>query len=374
MKFERSIVSISLRKRVRRTCLLGLASGAALLALAVGGASAATYPGAGSTFDGSAEGWKQASSECKLLNLVELPLVCTASSGYDGTAGSPPGSFALKTNIPLNLIGAFKSAIVAESPSFTEASSGAGSLSLSRAFVPGGLAGLKPQFTYSAYLVDKTTNTKQKAVTETIEAEAPFADKSGGVALVAGHEYAIEIDGTTSSTLASVGLLGGEAIGRFDNVVVTGPGGGGESPGGSGNGGNGGNAGEGGEGAEGGIGSGRGAGGGVSSARLESLIRSSSLIGPAVLKGNRLTVKAACPKKVRATCTLTLQGMLNRHKAATTRRRARVKLGRKKQFVLKLKPGARKKVKAKKKLLFKETVRAGKAHATVWKSLKLVRK
>jgi hypothetical protein len=31
-------------------------------------------------------------------------------------------------------------------------------------------------------------------------------------------------------------------------------------------------------------------------------------------------------------------------------------------------------VKAKKKLLFKETVRAGKARTTVWKSLKLVRK
>ena len=114
--------------------------------------------------------------------------------------------------------------------------------------------------------------------------------------------------------------------------------------------------------------------GGVSSARLESLIRSSSLVGPAVLKGNRLTVKAGCPKKVGTTCTLTLQGQLTKKKAATTARRARVKEGKRKQFALKVKPASLAKVKTKKKLLFKETVRAGKARATVWKSIKLVRK
>jgi hypothetical protein len=367
-------VSISLRKRIRRACLAGLASGAALLVLAVGPATAATYPGAGSTFTGSAEGWKEANSECKLLNLLELPLVCTASSAYDGTAGAPPGSYAVKTSIPLNLIGLFKSEVTAESPSFTAAGSGSGTLSLSRSFVPGGLLTLAPSFTYTAYLVDKTTNTRQKAITETVTEEVPFANKVGGVSLVAGHAYDIQIEAETSSTLASIGLLGGEAIGHFDNVVVNGPNA--EEPpnpnpppngkpGGNGN--NGGNGDEGGNGANGGA-------GGVSSAQLESLIKSSSLIGPAVLKGNLLTVKAACPKKVGTTCTLTIQGMLTKKKAATTARRARVKVGKTKQFKLTVKPAALPKVKTAKKLLFKETVRAGKAHTTVLKSLKLVRK
>jgi hypothetical protein len=226
---------------------------------------------------------------------------------------------------------------------------------------------LTPTVGYTATLVDKSTGNRQQAITETIEgATVPFAPKQGPVALVAGHNYVIEIVPTTKSSVASVGLLGGSTTFRIDNVAVNGPGGGG-GPGGGNNGGNGANGNEGGEG-------GNGAGRGVSSSRLESLIQSSSLIGPAVLKGNRLTVKAACPKKVGVTCTLTLQGMLNRHKPATTVRKAKVKKGRTKKFVLKVKPAARKKVKAKKKLLFKETVKAGKSKATVYKSLKLVRK
>ena len=92
------------------------------------------------------------------------------------------------------------------------------------------------------------------------------------------------------------------------------------------------------------------------------------------IAGNRITVKSKCPAKLGATCTLSLQGMLSRHKAATASRRARVKKGKTKQFALVIKPAARKTVKAKKKLLFKETARVGQTKATVWKSLKLVRK
>jgi hypothetical protein len=373
MKYERrSIVFNSLRKRVRQVCLLGCVSGAALLVLAVGSASAATY--GSSTFTGSGEGWKEANSECKLLNLIELPLVCTASGAYDGAVGAPPGSYAVKTEIPLNLIGIFKSAVTAESPSFTASGSGSGSLSLSRSFVPGGLIALAPQFAYSAYLVDKTTNTKQKAITETIEAEAPFANKVGGVSLVAGHTYDIQIEANASSTLAAIGLLGGEAIGRFDNVLVTGPGAeepptNPPTPPNGKPGGNGDNGGEGGN----GNGGANGGAGGVSSAQLESLIKS-SLVGPATLKGNRLSVKATCPKKIGATCNLSVQGMLTRKKVATTQRRDKVKSGKSRMFVLRVKPAAKASVKSKSKLLFKETVKVGSSKATVYKTLKLVRK
>lgn len=352
----------SLRSRIGKACLLGCVSGAALLVLAAGQASAATYPGGGSTFTGGAEGWKVASTECKVSGAVEV-LCTTNGSGYDGTAGDPAGSLADKAQIPVNALGLFKAAFVNESPTFTASRSGSGSLSLSRQFVPGGLLPVTPTFTYTAYLVDKTTNSKQKALTETTESESQFVNKTGTVSVNSGDEYAIQIEATISANVAAVGLLG-EALARFDNVSLTTPGGGDEGRNGQGN-----HRGTGGSGGQGGNGA-----GGVSSARLESLLKSSSLVGPAVLKGNKLTVKAKCPKKVNATCTITLTGMLNRHKPATTNRRARVKKGKQKTFALKVKPAARRKVKTKKKLLFKESVKAGKAHATVYKTLKLVRK
>ncbi len=368
-------MSISLRSRIRQVLLAGCVSGAALFVLAAGQASAATYPGGGSTFTGSAEGWKVASSpekSCKIGKLLEL--ACTNEGEYDGTVGAPAGSYEVKTNVTVNLLGLFESQLTAESPAFTAVGSGGGSLSLARSFAPGGLLPLTPKFTYTAYLVDKTTNTKEKALTESVEGEVPFATKSGGVSLTAGHSYVVQIETVTTSTVASIGLLG-ETAAHFDNVVVNGPDAPG-TPGGNGgaNGGNGGNGGGGEE--EGGAGSRgkKGSGGGVSSARLESLIKSSSLVGAATLKGNRLSVKAKCPAKVGTTCTLSLRGMLGRKKPATAGRRARVKHGKAKNFALVVKPAARKAVRSKSKLLFKETVRAGRAKATIYKSLKLVRK
>jgi hypothetical protein len=364
-------VSISLRSSIRRTLLLGCVSGAALLVLAVAQASAATtYPGGGSSFSGSTEGWT-ITAGCPTVPLV---LLCSATGSYDGTAGNPSGSLADKTEITLNVLGAFSSEGVFTSPTFTAVESGAGTVALERQFLDAELISLAPVVEYSANLVDKTDGTKQKAFSETVEKEGAttFGPKQGPVALVAGHAYAIEIVATTKSTLG-IGLLGSATF-RLDNVSVTGP----SSSGGSGGGGGGTGGGGGGNGGESGeniaVGSKGGSSGGVSSARLESLIKSSSLVGPAVLKGNRLTVTAACPKKVGAVCNLSLQGMLNRHKPATTGRRAKVKLGKKKTFALTVKPAAKAKVKAKNKILFKETVRAGKAKATVWKSLKLVRK
>ncbi len=363
-------MSKSLRSRIRQAVLLGCVSGAALLVLVVGQASAATYPGGGSTFTGSAEGWKVASSECKVAGLLEL---CNNNgSGYDASEGAPAGSFADKSQILLNALGLFRSNVVAESPTFTAVGSGAGSLSLSRAFAPGGIA-LTPSFTYTANLVDKTTNTKQKVITESFTAKTTFASKSGSVSLVAGHNYAVQIEAEASASVLGVAT---ETAGYFDNVVVTGPDASGV-PGSNGgaNGGAGGNGAA--AGGEEGAGAGRGkggSGGGVSSARLESLIRSSSLVGSATLKGNRLSVKAKCPAKVGATCTLKLQGMLSGKKPATAARRARVEKGKVKNFTLVVKPAARKVVRTRTKLLFKESVRVGKAKATVYKSLKLIRK
>jgi hypothetical protein len=334
-------VSISLRSRIRQVILLGCVSGASLLVLAVGQASAGSYPAGGSPFSGSSEGW---SIEAKCT----LGVLCTATGEYDGTAGNPSGSLADKTEIGIGLLGLFGSEAVATSPIFTPTESGAGSLSLERQLQNSELASVTPKVEYTATLVDKSTGNRQQAIAETVEgATVPFAPKQGPVALVAGHNYAIEIVATTKSSVASVGIVGGSTDFRLDNVAVNGPGSGGGSGGGGNNGNNGGNGGEGAGGGN-GVGSGNGAGGGVS--------------------------KAACPKKVGVTCTLMLQGMLNRHKPATTARKAKVKKGKTKKFALNVKPAALKKVKAKKKLLFKETVKAGKSKVTVYKSLKLVRR
>jgi hypothetical protein len=327
--------------------MLGCVSGAALLALAVGQASAAAYPGGGSTFTGGAEGWT-VTATCT----IPAPL-CKASGSYDATAGNPSGSLADKTEIAVGLASLFTAEAVEVSPTFTATESGAGTLSLERQFEDAELVSLTPTLEYTAYLVDQSDGNKQKALTETLPGATAFASKGGPVALVAGHSYTIEVVATTKSSVASVGLAGSATF-RLDNVALVGPGGGG----GGGN----------------GEGGGNGADGkGVSSARLESLLQS-SLIGPAVLKGNRLSVKARCPAKVNATCTLGLTGMLNRHKPATGARKAKVKKAKVKNFVLKVKPAARKKLKGKSKLLFKETAKAGKSHATVYKTLKLIHK
>ncbi len=263
-------MSISLRNRVRQACLLGCVSGAALLAPALGQASAATYPGGGSTFTGSVEGWT-VTATCT----IPAPL-CKASGSYDATAGNPPGSLADKTEIAVGLLGLFTAEAVEVSPTFTATESGAGALSLERQFEDAELVSLTPTLEYTAYLVDKSDGSKQKALTETLAGAVGFAPKQGPVALVAGHSYAIEVVAVTKTSVAGVGVLGSATF-RLDNVAVTGSGSGGGGNGGGGN----------------GEASGNGANGkgGVSGARLESLLRS-SLLGPAVLKGNRLSVKA----------------------------------------------------------------------------------
>lgn len=99
-----------------------------------------------------------------------------------------------------------------------------------------------------------------------------------------------------------------------------------------------------------------------------------SSLGSAQLKGNRLYVKAKCPAKVGRACRVTVQGLLRKGKPATTKRTAKVAKGSSKQLVLKVKPAAKGKLAGRKRLLFKETVRAGSAKATVFKRLGLIRR
>lgn len=309
-------------------------------------AATSVYPAGGGTFTGGAQGWEATEASCS------VPLLCTASGGYDGSAGNPPGSIAASTTIGLNLLTVFKSTVTLRSPDFTVAGAGDATLHLDRQFAAGSLLDLAPQATYKVFLLDRTSGDKSEVMTEDLSNDPSFVGKDRAVTVDQGHRYALSIVVDTSSTVAGTGLLSGTTSVRFDNVALT------VEPAAA-------NGGKGGGGA-----------GGLTDAQLASLLRggSASLIGPAVLKGNRLTVKTKCPAKVGRACRISLQGMLNRRKAATTKRNGKVAKGKTRKFVLKVKPKARKKVAKSKRLLFKQTVKAGKAKATVYKRLKLVRK
>jgi hypothetical protein len=319
--------------------------------LAAGQARAASFPGGGSTFSGGAEGWKTAGTPACNIGLGGL---CTATAGYDGANGNPSGSLAANTSVVVNAGGLFKSTAVFESPNFTATEGGPATLALDRQLATGSLLDLTPQLVYTATLVDRTGGDSTDVITETVVgAGEMFAGKEAATKLVAGHTYAILIDTETSSSVANVGLLGSAAA-RFDNVSVTV-----------------GNSGGGGGGAGGG---GAGGGNGLTNASLTTLMQN-SLIGPAILKkGKRIFVKAKCPAKVGRACKVTVQGLLKKGKPATTKRTAKIAKGKTKQLVLRVKPKMKTKVAAKKKLLFKQTVKAGKAKATVYKRLKLIKR
>ncbi|HEX3240875.1 MAG TPA: hypothetical protein VHR18_12185 [Solirubrobacterales bacterium] len=316
--------------------------------LVAGQAQAASFPSGGSTFSGGAEGWKPAQPPACNIGLGGL---CTATAGYDGANGNPSGSLAATTTVVVNAGGLFKSTAAFESPNFVATEGGPATLSLDRQLASGSLLDLTPQLKYTVTLVDRTGGDSTDVLTETVTGAAEtFAGKESATKLVAGHTYAILIDSETSSSVANVGLLG-SASARFDNVSVTV----GSSGGGGGNGG------------------GAGGGNGLSNASLTTLMQN-SLIGPAVLKGKRLFVRAKCPAKVGRACKVTVQGLLKKGKPATTKRTAKIAKGKTKQLVLRVKPKLRPQVAAKKKLLFKQTVKAGKAKATVYKRLKLIKR
>lgn len=330
--------------------------GATLLLMLLGAGqarAAAVYPPGAGTFSGGAQGWQVTDASCN------VPILCSANGGYDGADGQPPGSVAANTSILLNLVGLFKSTVTLQSPDFTVADGGAATLHLDRQFAPASLVDLAPQSTYTVTLLDRTAERQSVPLTETISAASGFTGKDAAVSVAAGHVYAISITTETSSSVAATGLLAGATSTRFDNVSLSS----GDAGGGGNNGGNGNDGGKGGNGA---------GGNGLSDRLLLSTIQG-NLTAPATLKGKSLFVKAKCPGKIGHACRVSLQGLLKKRSAATATRVVKVPSGKTKQIVLAVKPKARGKVGTRKKLLFKETVKAGGAKATLYKHLKLIR-
>jgi hypothetical protein len=331
-----------------------LLASTAVLALgllaAPAGAATEVYPAGGGQFNGGAEGWEVTSAECN------VPSLCTASGGYDGADGVPAGSFGADTNIGLNLLSLFRSTVVLRSPDFKASTGGPASVHLDRRFSQGSLVDLAPQLSYRVQLIDRTSGKRSTAISEALDSSSGWSGEDGITTLQAGHTYAIAITAETASNVIGSGLLSGSTSARFDNVALT------VGSGGAGAGGNDGARGAGGKGSEASI-----------AARVAALAPA-SLAGPAQMKGKRLSVKARCPKKIGRNCRISVLGLLKKGKPATANRTVKVAKGKTKRLVLKVKRRSKGKVVSRKRLLFKVRVRAGKAEATAFKRLKLIRR
>jgi hypothetical protein len=316
--------------------------------LAAPAGATAVYPAGGGQFSGGPEGWEVTSAECN------VPALCAASGGYDGADGVPAGSMGADTNIGLNLLTLFRSTVTLQSPDFRASTGGAATLHLERRFSQGSLVDLAPQLDYRVQLIDRTSGKRSSLITETLDGASGWSGEDGAATLKAGHTYALAITAETSSNVAGTGLLSGTTSARFDNVALT--------VGTDAAGGKGGNTGRGGSGSDAAL-----------AARVETLAPA-TLTGPAQMKGKRLFVKARCPKKIGRNCRVSVLGLLKKRKPATANRTVKVAKGKTKRLVLRVKPRAKGKVVNRKRLLFKVRVKAGKANATAFKRLKLIRR
>lgn len=346
-------------------CLAGL-----LLALpAPAGAATAKYPpdAAARGFNGGLAGWTSAAS---FAGSCLPPLLCpSATNSFQSAGGADGGGFvrsAYQGVAGVMAVGGTTTAVFT-SPQFTyRGADGDAPDAMAfemdrRASVEQLLAVSGNSASYSVHLIDVSGGgeTLSLIAPTTLAGagswrNAPRATVDPG-RLVVGHAYRIVI--TTTYVTGTSALVSGSA--DYDNVVLS------ASTAEDGRRG----------GRTGGDGAGTGDGDGLSPQRLSALV-GAAMPGTAVLKddGKRLFVRVRCPRKVGRTCRITAQGMLKKRKPATARRTVKVRKGRSKLLMLRVKPKARDEVKKRKRLLVRHRVRAGKVSATVYKKRRLIRR
>ncbi|HWM53816.1 MAG TPA: hypothetical protein VNO20_00260 [Solirubrobacterales bacterium] len=357
--------SARLRGTATFACIVGL-----LLALPAL-AGAAKYPPdpAARGFNGGAAGWQ---SSTGFDGNCLAPLLCPAATNSFQPAGGADGGGFIRSAYS-GVVGVMAVAgtttAVWQSPSFSyegvagdisyEGVAGDASPAVSfemdrRASVGQLLAVAGNSADFSVRLVDVTGGGESVsliAASTLAGADSWTAVRQGSIdpgQLVMGHEYRIQI--TTRYTTGTSVLVSGSA--DYDNVVLEAVPAGGDGSGGKGSG-----------------------DGGLSEKRLGELVRAATP-GTAILtgKGKRLLVRVRCPRKAGRTCRITAQGLLKKRKPVTNRRTVKVRKGKAKLVVLRVKPKARTKVAKRKRLLVRQKVRAGKTVAIVFKSRKLIRR
>ena len=360
---------------LRRAGAVAAACAAALL-LAIPAAAAAAsskYPSANAArgFDGGAAGWDSSSST---EGICLPPLLCASvENSFQGSGGADGGGFirsAYTGVVGATAVGGTTTAVW-QSPPFTYSGVGGadpGSIGFAmdrRASVDQllGVAGNSAE--YSVRLNDLSAGGEGVTLIAptTLAGAGSWTGVSRGsidpASLTVGDEYRIQISSRYSS--GTNVLVTGSA--DYDNVVLSAMSGGGS-----------GKSDNGGANGKGKNGGGRGKGGGAfSSQRLEELLRGAAPDTAKIDDGKRLLVRVNCPRKVGRQCRTTVQGLLKKGRPATNRRSVRLRSGRSKLVALKVKPKARNQVAARKRILVRQKVRAGRVSATVFKT-RLIRR
>jgi hypothetical protein len=341
-----------------------------LILPAEAGAATSKYPGAAAArgFSGGPAGWTSTTSN---EGICLPPLLCASAENSFQASGGADGAGFIRSSYTgvagVTAVGGTTSAIW-ESPAFTYAGVNGGeaaSVSFSldrRASVDQLLAVAGNSAEYSVRLIDLSEGGEASTLiaSTTLAGAGSWTEVQRGSidpgSLTPGDEYRIQI--TSRFTSGTSVVVTGSA--DYDNVVLSASdasGGGKKGKGkGSGNGG----------------GNGTGA---FNSQRLEELLRQATP-GTAVLggKGKKLFVRVTCPRKIGHACRTTAQGLLRKKRPATLKRTVRLRRGKSKLLVLRVKPTARKQVAKRKRLLVRQKVRAGKVTATVTKSRRLIRR
>jgi hypothetical protein len=355
------------------TAILTTAVASLMLVLpAAAGAATSKYPpsSAARGFVGGAAGWTSSSSN---EGTCLPPVLCASvTNSYQGSGGTDGGGFIRSSYLGVagaTAVGGTTSGTW-ESPAFTYEGAGgetasAVGFSLDRRSNVDQLLGLAGNSAeYTVRLLDLSEG--GEATTLIAPATLAGADSWTGVSrgsispqsLTPGHSYRIQI--TSTYTTGTAVVASGNA--DYDNVVLT------ASDGGST-----------GKGSGGGKGKGQGKGGNGSGAlteqRLLELLRQATP-GSAVVTegGKRLLVRVNCPRKIGHACRTTAQGLLNKHRPATLKQTVRLRRGKSKLVALRVKPAVRQRLNARKRLLVRQKVHAGKTVATVYRSRKLVRR
>lgn len=327
------------------------------------GAATAKYPpdAAARGFNGGLAGW---TSSASIEGSCLPPLLCpSATNSFQSSGGADEGGFirsAYQGVAGVMAVGGTATAVFT-GPQFTyrgidgEAPGAIVFEMGRRASVDQLLAVSGNSATYSVRLIDVSAGgeTLSLIAPTTLAGASSWRNAPSATLdperLVAGHAYRIAI--TSTYVTGTSALVGGSA--DYDNVVLSAT-----------------TAEQGRR--DGGAGDGDG---GLSRERLSNLF-GAALPGTAVLNGDgkRLFVKVTCPRKVGRSCRIAAQGLLTKRKPATTSRTVKVRKGRSKLLMLRVKPKAREKVTKRKRLLVRHRVRAGKVSATVYKKRRLIQR
>jgi len=351
------------------TAIFAIAIAFLVLALpATAGAATSKYPPAAAArgFVGGTSGWTSSSESAG--NCLPPVICASVTNTYQASGGTDGGGFIRSAYLGVAGVTAVGGATSGtwESPAFTyegadrqRATTVAFSLDR-RANVDQLLAVAGNSADYTVRLIDLSEggeSTTLIAPTTLAGADSWTGVSRGSIppqSLTRGHSYRIQI--TSTYTTGTTVLASGNA--DYDNVVLIASGGVG-----------------GGKGAGGGKGKGGGRSGALIEQRLLELLRQGTP-GTAVVGdgGKRLFVRVNCPRRVGHACRTTAQGLLRKHRPATLKQTVRLRSGKSKLVALRVKPAARKKLNARKRLLVRQKVHAGKTTATIFKSRKLVRR